>query len=126
VAETRGFTLIETLIASVVLACGLVAVASSFSFVVRSNARNRQMTVATALLYDKMEEFKAAPLSDPLWMNGTGSEQITQGAVYVREWHVQTTLPRGVTLIVYLVEQHPPALLQTELLRATTLINPMF
>ena len=52
----HGFTLIEVLIAAGVLACGLVAVTALFSFVIRTNAGNRQMAVATTLLYDKMEE----------------------------------------------------------------------
>jgi prepilin-type N-terminal cleavage/methylation domain-containing protein len=54
-SQNRGFTLIEALITATIVALGLVAVASIFSFAVRANISNRQMAVATALAYDKME-----------------------------------------------------------------------
>jgi len=49
VSQNRGFTLIEALITAMIVAFGLVAVASIFSVAIRANISNRQMAVATAL-----------------------------------------------------------------------------
>jgi type II secretory pathway pseudopilin PulG len=123
--RNTGFTLIETLIATAVLVCGLVAVASVFSFAVRTNISNRQMAIATALLYDKIEEFRSAQLADPLWNVNDGSDQFTQDGKYTREWHVRQVMPRSVTVIVY-VHSNPLTHRQTELIRATTLASQVF
>jgi prepilin-type N-terminal cleavage/methylation domain-containing protein len=122
----RGFTLIEVLIAAAILVCGLVAVASVFSFIIRVNATNRQTAVATTLLAQKMEEFRDTPFSDSLWIQSSGSETITAGAEsYVRTWQIKADTPRTVTVIVY---SSRSALSQrrTELIRATTLVAPGF
>jgi prepilin-type N-terminal cleavage/methylation domain-containing protein len=123
--ENRGFTLIETMIAAAVLACGLLAVASVFAFAVRANVSNRQMAIATALLYDKMEEFKVVSPGDPIWTDGDSSDEIVQDGVYLREWHINTAPPRSVTVIVY-VQSNPLAHRQIELIRATALSSPTF
>jgi Tfp pilus assembly protein PilV len=115
----RGFTLIEALVTTAIVTCGLVAVASIFSFAVRANISNRQMSVATALLYDKMEELKwAKPPMD-------GSDTLTQGATYIRVWRVSATVPRSITVIVS-AQSNPLTHRQTELIQATTLISPEF
>jgi len=119
-----GFTLIEVLIASLVVTCGLVAVASIFSLAVRANISNRQMATATALLSDKMEQFKSTPLDDPLWNNSDGFDYVTQGAAYVRAWHVSAALPRTVTIKVY--AESALTHRQTELIRATAVVSPIF
>src|SRR5262249_26555007 len=117
--SNRGFTLIEALITAVVVAAGLAVVAAMFSYSIRANVANRQMSAATALLYDKMEELKwGSVFSD-------GSEELTLDDKYVRVWHINTNVPRTVTVIVYartgaLTRQ------QQELIRATTLIAPTF
>src|SRR4026209_1697425 len=56
----RGSALIETLVASVILVSGLVSLASIFSVTTTVNFRNQQRTTATLLLYDKMEQLRAA------------------------------------------------------------------
>ena len=123
---TRGFTLIEVLIASGVLACGLVAVAALFSFVIRTNGANRQMAVATALLYDKMEEFRSISFTDAVWVNANGSETVVVGSQrFIRAWQVGRNTPRAVTVIVY-AEKDALVRRQTELIRATTLMSPIF
>jgi len=105
--------------------CGLVAVASIFSFAVRGNTRNRQVSVANALLYDKMEEFRSASFSEPIWRNGDDSDRIVRDGTYIRVWQIGKTLPRTVTVIVY-IESNPLTGRQTELIRATTLVSPTF
>jgi prepilin-type N-terminal cleavage/methylation domain-containing protein len=122
----RGFTLIEVLMAAGVLACGLVAVACLFSFAIRTNATNRQTAVATALLYDKMEQFRSASFTDPMWAIPTGSEALlVDGQRFLRTWEIDTNVPRKLTVIVY-IEANALTRRQTELIRATTLLSPIF
>lgn len=116
---TRGFTLIEVMMASGILLCGLVAVASTFSFAIRTNLGNRQMAVATSLLYDKMEEFRSAPFSGAIWGTPAGTETVVMGRQpYVRSWVITADVPRTVTVIV--------AIGPKELIRATTIVSPSF
>ena len=125
-SRIRGFTLIEVLISAGILVCGLVGVASMFSFVIRTNGMNRQMAVATTLLYNKMEEFRSASLSDPNWVNTTGSETITvAGQEYVMVWATNADTPRTVTVIVY-AAKNALTRRQAELIRASTLVSPKF
>ena len=124
-SRNRGFTLIEALITATIVALGLVAVASIFSFAVRANISNRQMAVATALLYEKMEEFESASLDEPIWTNGDGMDQIDRDGVYVRVWRIGSMTPRAVTVIVY-ARNGGLSNRQVELVRATTLVSPSF
>ena len=109
-----------------ILLCGLVAVASVFSFAIRTNETNRQMTVATTLLYNKMEEFRAGSLNDSIWTNVAPAETLViAGERYVRVSHVSAGTPRSVTITIY-VQNNALTRRQTELLRATTLMSPVF
>jgi len=109
-----------------ILVCGLVAVASVFSFAVRSNTANRQMAVATTLLYDKVEAFRAAPFGDPLWANVNGTEYLViAGERYSREWAVGGGNSRTVTVIVY-AESNAVTRRRSELIRATTVVSQSF
>lgn len=115
----RGFTLIEALITAAIVACGLVAVASIFSVSIRANVSNRQLAVATARLYDKMEELKwTASLS-------SGTDQITFDDKYVRTWQTVSGDPQTVTVTVYAVS-NPLTHRQTELISAAMLLSPTF
>lgn len=122
--DNRGFTLIEVVITAFIATCGLVAVATMFSFAVRANVNNRQMAVATALLYDKMEEFKFTPLDSPLWMNGDGSDDVIQGATFTRVWEINPAIPHSVSIVVY--SESPLTHNLTELIRATTNVASTF
>jgi Tfp pilus assembly protein PilV len=118
-SDHRGFTLVEALITAAIVACGLVAVASIFSFTVRANITNRQMAVATSLLYDKMEELKSMPSP------ADGTDRITLQDTYIRTWQIGATDPRSITVIVY-AASNPLTHRQMELIQATTLIAPTF
>ena len=101
----RGFTLIETLITTAVLVSGLVAVASLFSYTVRTTLNNQERTTATLLLVDKMEELKSSRITSG------GSDDIN---TFKRVWQVESTSPPKVTVIVYSGRR--------ELIRATTMV----
>jgi len=84
------------------------------------------MAVATTLLYDKMEEFKSTPFTQPLWMNTTGSETLViAGEQYTRSWQIKPGTPRTVTVTIYIRNQALTRR-QSELIRATTLVSPTF
>jgi prepilin-type N-terminal cleavage/methylation domain-containing protein len=122
----RGFTLIEVLVAAGVLACGLVGVAAIFSYSIRVNTTNREMAIATALAYDKMEELRAVPFNDPLWTNTAVSETVVADhQSFTRLCQFDSSIPRTVTIIIY---SNVDSLRrrQTELIRLTTLISPVF
>ena len=109
-----------------VLACGLVAVACLFSFAIRTNATNRQMAVATALIYDKMEEFRSASFTDPIWAIPTGSEAlIIDGDRFLLAWEIDANIPRKLTIIVS-TEANALTRRRLELTRAITLVSPTF
>ena len=120
----RGFTLIELLITSLVATCGLVVVASMFSFAIRANWSNRQMAVATTLLYDKMEEFKSTPLNAPLWTGGGGADVVIRDWTFTRTWTVTPSNPYTVTVSVY--AEAALTRRQTELIHATTIVTNTF
>ena len=61
--KNKGFTLIETMIASLVLIFGLLSIASLLSFSVASNYENRVDSVGTTLAVQKMEQLRAQPAS---------------------------------------------------------------
>jgi len=54
----KGFTLIEVLIATLILAIGLLSLATLAGTVIRGNSFSNKMTTATTLAQDKMEEIK--------------------------------------------------------------------
>lgn len=114
------------LVTACILVCGLVAVASVFSFVIRTSIANKQAAVATTLLYDKMEELSAASLTDPVWKNSAGSETLVlAGENYVRAWRVGSGIPRVVTVVIY-AKSHAWTGRQVEVMRASTLVSPTF
>jgi prepilin-type N-terminal cleavage/methylation domain-containing protein len=119
VSPNRGFTLIECLITAAIVAGGLVALASIFSLAIRANINNRQMAVATALAYDKMEELKWATSIS------SGSDQVTLDDRYIRTWQIVTGDPQVITVTVY-AASNPLTHRQTELVQATLLLSPAF
>jgi type II secretory pathway pseudopilin PulG len=58
VRSERGFSLIETLIATGILAVSLVSLASLFAVAIRSNIASRTATNATVLAQQKLEELR--------------------------------------------------------------------
>ncbi len=146
--SNRGFTLIETLITTGILVTGLVAVASLFSWSAATNLMNQQRTASTSLVADKMEQFKAAGLTDAMWTAGgslnaaspsTGywdyvtiasdgtitSDTTSTTAPYLRIWAVSGTSPRTVTIIVY-AQRAGLTRTRTEMIRATTMASGTF
>ena len=58
--DNNGFTLIEVLVAMVILSVGLLGTAALITGIIRSNKVSNRITTATVLAQDKMEEIKNA------------------------------------------------------------------
>jgi Tfp pilus assembly protein PilV len=146
--SNRGFTLVETLIATGVLITGLVAVAQLFPYAIRSNASSRQTTTATMIVDDKLEALRALPLTDAA-LNAGGSlnpaspatgyyDYVTvasNGAVtvsasssptaYLRLWQVSGINPKAITVVIYAV-RNGISRTRLEATRSSTLVTDTF
>ena len=60
--NNRGFTLIESLIATAILVPGLAAVALLFPYMIKSNIASKQTSAATMVIADKMESMRSLPI----------------------------------------------------------------
>lgn len=98
-ADERGFTLLEALIATVVLTVGLVALAELLAVSVRMHQLGRNSTTAARLAQDKFEElmklnFATSPAvqvsgTDTLASNVANYFDVPANSGYTRRWFVQ-------------------------------------
>jgi type II secretory pathway pseudopilin PulG len=101
--EERGFTLVEVLVAMLLLAGTLSALASLIVLAVRVAAGAREQTMTAVLAAQKIEELRSTlagtvptsggSLDTSLpgygdWLDGTGQSAASATAVYVRRWAV--------------------------------------
>jgi hypothetical protein len=59
--SSRGFSLVEALIATMVMVAGIVGLAALYDVAIRTNAAARTATVASMLAVDRMEQLRSAP-----------------------------------------------------------------
>jgi prepilin-type N-terminal cleavage/methylation domain-containing protein len=131
--KDSGFTLIESLITTVLLVSGLAAVAAAFSYSSITTSHVLQETAAIALVSGKIENLKVAEewpvgrYSEYLVVTSDGDIAISEpgNATYFRTWEVSSEVPARVTVIVY--GRRPGHLSPSqELARATTLLGQRF
>jgi prepilin-type N-terminal cleavage/methylation domain-containing protein len=79
--STRGFTLIEVLIAMAIFAIGILAVTTMQIRSINQNASARLQTEATTLAADWMEQLLALPYDDP-WLDEASSPYEVQSGPY--------------------------------------------
>ncbi|MGD8345107.1 MAG: type IV pilus modification protein PilV [Desulfobacterales bacterium] len=79
--STRGFTLIEVLIAMAIFAIGILAVTTMQMRSINQNASARLQTEATTLAADWMEQLLALPYDDP-WLDEASSPYEVQSGPY--------------------------------------------
>jgi type IV pilus assembly protein PilV len=85
----RGFSLIEVLTGLVVLAFGVLAIAGMQITSVQGNHFSSDLTQATTLAQNKLEELKYLPYDDPKLSSGQPPQQVTQsGIVYTVQYDV--------------------------------------
>ncbi|EKD35206.1 MAG: hypothetical protein ACD_75C02002G0001 [uncultured bacterium] len=103
----KGFTLIEIIIAILLLAVALMGLASVTTTVIKANSSSQTLTTATTLAKDKMEEQKAANFTalptagSPDYATADGQVQASaSGSYYTRTWGVAGTDPMTITVTV--------------------------
>ena len=88
----RGFTLLEVTVAAAIFAVTLTAFPALLVSTVQANARAGEITVATSLAQDKLEELSLVPIADlasgadPTPLGADGQPDV-QG-LYSRSWTV--------------------------------------
>ena len=85
----RGFSLLEVLVGLVVLAFGLLATAGMQLGSIQGNHFSSDLTQATVLAQNKLEELKYLPYDDPKLSSGQPLQQVTQsGVLYTVQYDV--------------------------------------
>lgn len=113
-ADDRGFTLVETTVAALVLTVGLVAVAQLLTISARMHQVGRDSTLAVRLAQDKVEElmkmnFATSPavqVGGSLGSNAANHFDVPPNSGYTRRWQVAVgpnANPRLRTVTVRLV-----------------------
>jgi type IV pilus assembly protein PilV len=106
IKKQSGFTLIEVMIALVVLAAGLLALATMQIVSIRSNAFSSEMTYATMLAQTRLEQIRNMPYDN---VNAVGQvtlpvDPTTKGIAYRVQRQVQNNTPatdmKTVTLVI--------------------------
>ncbi len=100
--KSKGFTMIEVLIALVILSVALLALAGLMIYTTRSNSFGNHMTEATTLAQDKLEELRVTSWGDLL--SGEYQDKVTTatGIEYTRIWNIANATDnlRNVTVTV--------------------------
>jgi len=84
--NSKGFTLLEILMAVIILSISLLALAGLMSLTTRNNSFGNHVTEAATFAQDKLEELRAVP-----WGNITTGADSTTGSTginYGRNWNV--------------------------------------
>jgi prepilin-type N-terminal cleavage/methylation domain-containing protein len=93
--KPAGFTLIEVLIALVILAVSLLGMAGLMATTTRNNSDGGRVTEAVTLVQDKLEELKATSPAriannglSPNVLKDPDSANVIRGTTYKRSWIV--------------------------------------
>ena len=142
-SKSKGFTLIEVLIAMGVMVVGVVGVAGMFSYSTRTNVFTEQMTTATLLANGKVEELSALPPPnltvggglDPaspttgyfeyisVATDGTITTSVSDASLpFLRLWQIDGANPKRITVAVG-TQFSGMSGLPVELIRTTMLVT---
>lgn len=109
VRANAGSTLVEVLIATLVLVSGLLAMAQLFLVAAATNAAARDGTVTATLAAQKLEQLLAGDVTvaaervehvDTFGRVVGDGESPPADAVYTRRWSVETAGPETVAIVV--------------------------
>ncbi len=88
--KTKGFTLIEVLVALVILSFSLLALAGLMVTTTKNNSFGSNMTEAATFAQDKLEELRAIKWENLIDGNNTDQQGGSTGINYTRNWNVTT------------------------------------
>jgi type IV pilus assembly protein PilV len=83
---SRGFSLVEVLVALCILSIALLALAGLMVTTTRNNSFGSNMTEAATFAQDRIEELKVSPWGDVV--SNSDSRTGSTGIVYTRTWTV--------------------------------------
>ncbi len=87
--NSSGFTLIEVLIASVIIVFGLLAMASFLGTLVSKNAANERKTMATMIAEEKIEDLRNDALKIDLTAADNSNDTVaTAAGTFTRTWTI--------------------------------------
>lgn len=84
--KSKGFSLIEILVAIVILSISLLSLASLMAMTTKNNSYGGHVTEAVTFAQDRLEELKVTP-----WANIVGGADVRPGSTginYNRTWNV--------------------------------------
>jgi len=118
--NNNGFTLMEVLVAMVILSVGLLGMAALITGIINSNKLSNRISTATVLAQDKMEDIKrigysGMPASDTTTTENYNS--ITNYLLYKRDIFTEVANPaagmKKITVTVYWDSDAHSVVLQT-------------
>jgi len=86
----KGFSLIEVLVALVILSFSLLALAGLMVTTTKNNSFGSHMTEAATFAQDKLEELRAIKWENLIDGNNTDQQGGSTGINYTRNWNVTT------------------------------------
>ncbi len=107
ISKRNGFSLIEVLIALVILAVGMLALGGMQVVSIKGNSFSQKMTQATVLTQNKLEELRKLPFADSSLSIGRHDEGVLSGSRFSRAYDVEgiSTTLKAVTVTVQWTEE---------------------
>jgi type IV pilus assembly protein PilV len=88
--KSKGFTLLEVLVAMIILSFSLLALAGLMVTTTKNNAYGTTITEAATFAQDKLEELSATKWVNIIDGNYTDRQSGSTGMSYTRNWQVTT------------------------------------
>lgn len=84
-----GFTIIEVIIAAVIILFGLLAMASFLGNLINKNSNNERKTLASAIAEEKVEDLRGDALTVDITNANSGTDTIaTAAGTFTRTWTI--------------------------------------
>jgi prepilin-type N-terminal cleavage/methylation domain-containing protein len=111
VANQKGFTLLELLIALAILSVGLLGLAGLHIAAIRGNISGFKFSAASAVVQERLEELKALDAASAVLSSGNHDDGavIVQGITFNRSYTVSDNTPvKGTSTITFTVTWTEP------------------
>lgn len=97
----NGFTLIEVLIAAVIISFGMLAMGTFLGNYMQSNNRNERVTTATSYAQEKIEDLRTTALAGTISSADDNTTGEAVGDFYTRYWRIDdTSNPKKIEVLV--------------------------